>query len=839
MKPPRSPSKFGPEVLLIFVGHSEDANEEAEAVRNMELELQRELEPLRRVAFNSTGFTTVRVWKWRYDAPPGVGGQDQVVSPDLDRANIAIFVFKERIGRVTWNELDRCRNRKDSPIPVLAFFPVNPPDISRMIDPAVVEGWLELLKRKKELTADWTSSDSRSVTPLEDYQDVTSLKAMIRGRLKNVFADLLQPRSTVERPPLAPPAPVKFLANHDDLNYDRQPVLAHTLEELDQTLIQPFLATSMSREEIGKEVKARGNAPLTLAEQLQLLDCFRDGYPVLGAFLCFAPRNLLAGKFDCCGLQLVAYDGSFRATRGARINPVRGNLLELFDEGMKWLTSWAGAGLRRRGQVGSKDRDELEIPEIVLREALANALVHRDYETPALKDQPTRVEVYTDRVEITSFGRLPEAVPVASLNEDPERVVPFRRNPVIARIFQHLSHVELNASGVPRMRCEMDRVSLPPPQFTEQLHQSVVRVVLFRPSDWKQSTQTVGNLGGPGDRSSGSVPLPPEPSPRDDFTRDIAERAEQLRKTRRELIVSGASAEALQPIEAGLLELKRKLRNGPQLVHGDCLSDRYLLVEELGSGGFATVWKAFDEETRNLVAIKVLHGQHLGSAERLERFRRGARAMQRLTHPNVVRVLDPSHEDGGYHYFVMEYVGGGTFYAAVVADILTMEQRIGVVLGVGNALASAHEQGIIHRDVTPDNILLDAGTGLARLTDFDLVRLADSTGGTRTGALGKFIYASPEGMESGTDVDHRCDIYSLGMTTAFSFHGKRIPLAAIRTWAQFLKELNCPSDLKTVLAQATAFDRDERFPTMKEFCAALAAACQQAQEMGLLAAPRE
>jgi formylglycine-generating enzyme required for sulfatase activity len=313
------------------------------------------------------------------------------------------------------------------------------------------------------------------------------------------------------------------------------------------------------------------------------------------------------------------------------------------------------------------------------------------------------------------------------------------------------------------------------------------------------------------------------PNYRDDFTRELGERSAHLREERRGLLRAGASPEEIQAVELKLRDLKRQIREGPRLKEGDCLSNRYFLIEEVGSGGFATVWRALDEDTGLVVAVKVLHGQHGDSGERHERFWRGARAMQGLAHPNVVRILDsrPDMEDGGHHYFVMEYIAGGTFFKAVTGGNLTAEERIGVILDVSEALAEAHERGLLHRDVTPDNILLEDGTGQAKLTDFDLVRLADSTGGTRTGALGKFIYAAPECMESADKVDQRCDVYSLGMTAVFAFHGKKLPHAALRRWDRFLDELSCPGGIKAVLERATEFDRDRRFETMKEFRAAL------------------
>jgi protein arginine kinase len=310
----------------------------------------------------------------------------------------------------------------------------------------------------------------------------------------------------------------------------------------------------------------------------------------------------------------------------------------------------------------------------------------------------------------------------------------------------------------------------------------------------------------------------PRPRYRNDVIRELSERVALLRQRRRELIVRQAAEEEVNAVEQELVVAKRRLRDGPQLESGECLSDRYLLIEPVGSGGFGTVWRAYDEEMSILVAIKVLHGQHINNLERRERFRRGAQAMQKLNHPNVVRVLEPYCEDGGFHYFVMEYVGGGTFSQAVLAKRLTHDQIAAIVSQVGDALVLAHERGIVHRDVTPDNILLDPDDASARLTDFDLVRLAQSTGGTRTGALGRFVYAAPESMISGRDVNARCDIYSLGMTAAFGYFGRELPVEAFTSRNDFIDALNCPAYLKPVLKQAVEHSPEKRFDTMAEFC---------------------
>src|SRR5262249_12251939 len=117
---------FGPEVLLVFVGHSDDAEVVVNNVMGLEHDLQRELEHLLNVTAGKARHKVVRLWAWSYDAKPGIGGQDAVITPVLDRADIAVFIFNNRIGTVTWQELERARRRKGTQVPILAFFPTAP-----------------------------------------------------------------------------------------------------------------------------------------------------------------------------------------------------------------------------------------------------------------------------------------------------------------------------------------------------------------------------------------------------------------------------------------------------------------------------------------------------------------------------------------------------------------------------------------------------------------------------------------------------------------------------------------------------------------------------------------
>jgi tetratricopeptide (TPR) repeat protein len=464
---------FGPEVLLIFVGHSSDTDPEIEMIKGMEGGLQDELEAFLKAAPNSFSFKRLKIWEWNYDAPRKTGGQAGVISPYLHFASIAIFLFKERIGAVTWDELLECRGRKDRSVPILVLFPTQP-DAAKMGDLAAVRAWTELLEKRAELTKDWAEPDSKSITPIKSYSNAEELRVRVFDEVRRALPDVL--KNTHIYPNFVPfgEKPPTFLGEPSEFGFDRTPVTAHTWDQLNRDQIDSFLSTKLSLE---AATRAGQRSPAAI-DHLKLLGLLQDNYPLLGTFLCFAPKTLIEGKFDSCSLQMVRYDGTNKADSNADIAPISGNLLNLFDEGLSWLRS--RSGLKRSGVIGSVRRDDLEIPESALREALANALVHRDYENPLNRQQPTRIEVFEDKVVITSYGALPTGISLTTLNEDPERVAPVRRNPTIAKIFNYLTHVELNASGVSRMLRETKRAALPAPRIISD--DTTVRVEFIRRS---------------------------------------------------------------------------------------------------------------------------------------------------------------------------------------------------------------------------------------------------------------------------------------------------------------------------------------------------------------------
>jgi eukaryotic-like serine/threonine-protein kinase len=195
---------------------------------------------------------------------------------------------------------------------------------------------------------------------------------------------------------------------------------------------------------------------------------------------------------------------------------------------------------------------------------------------------------------------------------------------------------------------------------------------------------------------------------------------------------------------------------------GQVIGGRYELKRVVGSGGMSTVHCAFDTLLERNVALKILHDQYGEDEAYVERFRREARAVAQLSHPNIVTVIDRGEEDGR-QFIVFELVEGENLKELVERlGPLPVRRALELGLEVARALAFAHAQGLVHRDVKPQNVLLDAD-GRAKVTDFGIVRSVDAVGQTETGTvLGTSQYIAPE-QARGEPVDAQTDVYSFGV----------------------------------------------------------------------------
>lgn len=260
---------------------------------------------------------------------------------------------------------------------------------------------------------------------------------------------------------------------------------------------------------------------------------------------------------------------------------------------------------------------------------------------------------------------------------------------------------------------------------------------------------------------------------------------------------------------------------------------KYKILEELGKGGMAVVYRGQDMDLGRNVAIKIMLPTHQESTKSLHRFTLEARKLAQMSHPNIVMVWDYGEYEG-VPYLVMEYIPGGTL-SAKMKRIFTVKEAIDLLIPIGNALHYAHQKArIVHRDIKPSNILFN-DSGQPLVTDFGIAKLMDadeSEGLTGTGVLiGTPSYMSPEQIQ-GKPLDARSDVYSLGVLFFELVTGHK-PYTANTPIEISLKHLNDPvprprqfvrdisSNAELVIMKAMAKKPEDRFPDMAAFVSAL------------------
>lgn len=259
---------------------------------------------------------------------------------------------------------------------------------------------------------------------------------------------------------------------------------------------------------------------------------------------------------------------------------------------------------------------------------------------------------------------------------------------------------------------------------------------------------------------------------------------------------------------------------------GTLIGARFRLDEKIGSGGMSTVYRAYDPTLERWVAIKLMHADISSDPDQLERFRREARAVARLNHPHVVTVIDAGEDDGN-PFIVFEFVEGETLKDRIRRQgRLPIPEAVAYAIEIGRALGCAHAARLVHRDVKPQNVLIDLD-GRAKVTDFGIARSLEMDGLTQAGrVLGTTDYVSPE-QAMGHEVTEQSDVYSLGVVLYEMLTGET-PFRAETQVAVAMKHVREPlpdvqkrrpevsAALASVVDRATAKDVESRYQTVDD-----------------------
>ena len=268
------------------------------------------------------------------------------------------------------------------------------------------------------------------------------------------------------------------------------------------------------------------------------------------------------------------------------------------------------------------------------------------------------------------------------------------------------------------------------------------------------------------------------------------------------------------------------------------LGDAWQITRLIGRGGFAEVYAVWDVNLRREVAVKTLRHDIEVSAQMIQRFRREAESIARLRHPNIVPIYQVA-EGEGLVYFMMPVIEGESLAAALVrGESFSIGDTCRVLREVAGALGAAHRTGVVHRDVKPDNIMLEGPERRAVVMDFGIAKLADAAEARLTGTgllIGSPHYMSPEQAAGESELDHRSDEYSLAVV-GYQMLAGRMPFEATSVQSILFKQMtetpppisdiraDVPPALATALTRALSKKANDRFQSMEEFAAALPAA---------------
>ena len=280
------------------------------------------------------------------------------------------------------------------------------------------------------------------------------------------------------------------------------------------------------------------------------------------------------------------------------------------------------------------------------------------------------------------------------------------------------------------------------------------------------------------------------------------------------------------------------------LSKGQKINDRYEIIKTIGEGGMANVYLANDTILDRKVAIKVLRGDLSNDEKFIRRFKREALSVSNLSHPNIVEVYDVGEEDGNY-YIVMEYIEGKTLKQLLQKrGVLTLNEVIDIMTQLTDGLAHAHEAYIIHRDIKPQNIMIE-DNGLVKITDFGIAMALNSTQLTQTNSVMGSVHYLPPEQANGKGSTVKSDIYSLGilmyelLTGSVPFKGDTAVEIALKHMKEKIPSIRkqnptIPQSVENIVLKATAKNPKNRYDNVRDMYKDLQTALQRDNEKRLV-----
>lgn len=262
------------------------------------------------------------------------------------------------------------------------------------------------------------------------------------------------------------------------------------------------------------------------------------------------------------------------------------------------------------------------------------------------------------------------------------------------------------------------------------------------------------------------------------------------------------------------------------IIKGQKINDRYEIIRNIGEGGMANVYLAIDTILNRKVAVKILRGDLATDEKFVRKFQREASAASNLDHPNIVGIYDVGEDDGNY-YIVMEYVEGRTLKSLIKRrGALTLPEVIDIMTQLTSGIAHAHEKGIIHRDIKPQNVLI-LDDGLVKIADFGIAQALNSNELTQTNSVMGSVHYLPPEQANGTGSTYKSDIYSLGILMfelligKVPFKGENAVEIAIKQMKDPIPSVcdlneNIPQSVENIVLKATAKNPKNRYDTVEE-----------------------